>query len=723
MNLKHVLIDGKSFDLGRQIGKGGEGVVYLLQNDPSLALKVYTTQDRVSREQKISAMVKLNLAKKSSLVAFPESVARSSDGLFIGFVMRLVANHMPLHELYSPGPRKKHFPQADYRFLVRTATNVARAVASVHQTGCVIGDINHSSMLISSKAVVALIDADSFQITTDSENFLCKVGVPEYTPPELQGQNLGSVIRSQNHDAFGLAIVIFQILFMGRHPFVGTVRSGDIPPLHENIKNYKYVYTDTRNVGMDQPPGTPDINDFSPMLASAFESAFSKADAYKRPTAQDWVNILERLESSLIKCDDNPLHFIPKDASECAWCEMEKMLAITLFVPYIPGATQYDGRDPGALAFNLESIWRTIETISLPAQFQPKLSILALDPSTQALDAKKSLNGFNFGILIVIAAIIGCIALPAFFWIWLIVGWVGYSISSEKKAINPKPFLMAYEEATRRWSQELDNWNQRTGAKSFLNLKMELSDAKNRYLQLADEEKLIIKSYQYERRNKHLNAFLDTFYIGSANIKGIGPGREATLASYGIDTAADINRGKLLNLPGFGEASAKPLLTWRESLEKRFVYQANETDFDRKELAKIRVSVESKLAPLRQKLSVGQTNLKSILNRISSASDIYDPSLNQCNTRRIQAKVDLEFLGIPIPVVAPSHSNTSNPNTPKSTTSSYGSTSPQQAKTHTTTCPRCGSKMIQRKAKRGRNAGNYFWGCSRYPACKGTRNI
>jgi predicted RNA-binding Zn-ribbon protein involved in translation (DUF1610 family) len=33
-------------------------------------------------------------------------------------------------------------------------------------------------------------------------------------------------------------------------------------------------------------------------------------------------------------------------------------------------------------------------------------------------------------------------------------------------------------------------------------------------------------------------------------------------------------------------------------------------------------------------------------------------------------------------------------------------------------CPACGAKMILRTAKRGANAGNQFWGCSNYPACK-----
>jgi restriction system protein len=36
-------------------------------------------------------------------------------------------------------------------------------------------------------------------------------------------------------------------------------------------------------------------------------------------------------------------------------------------------------------------------------------------------------------------------------------------------------------------------------------------------------------------------------------------------------------------------------------------------------------------------------------------------------------------------------------------------------------CPACGSEMIMRTARRGRNAGNQFWGCSRFPRCRGTR--
>lgn len=38
-------------------------------------------------------------------------------------------------------------------------------------------------------------------------------------------------------------------------------------------------------------------------------------------------------------------------------------------------------------------------------------------------------------------------------------------------------------------------------------------------------------------------------------------------------------------------------------------------------------------------------------------------------------------------------------------------------------CPRCGSRMVLRTAKRGSGAGTQFWGCSAYPRCKAVRKF
>ena len=38
-------------------------------------------------------------------------------------------------------------------------------------------------------------------------------------------------------------------------------------------------------------------------------------------------------------------------------------------------------------------------------------------------------------------------------------------------------------------------------------------------------------------------------------------------------------------------------------------------------------------------------------------------------------------------------------------------------------CPRCGSAMIQRVAKKGPTTGQFFWGCTEFPKCAGTRKF
>jgi len=44
-----------------------------------------------------------------------------------------------------------------------------------------------------------------------------------------------------------------------------------------------------------------------------------------------------------------------------------------------------------------------------------------------------------------------------------------------------------------------------------------------------------------------------------------------------------------------------------------------------------------------------------------------------------------------------------------------GSTSPN--------CPNCGSLMVVRHARRGASPGSSFWGCPRFPKCRGTREL
>ena len=44
-------------------------------------------------------------------------------------------------------------------------------------------------------------------------------------------------------------------------------------------------------------------------------------------------------------------------------------------------------------------------------------------------------------------------------------------------------------------------------------------------------------------------------------------------------------------------------------------------------------------------------------------------------------------------------------------------------KQNSQSCPKCGSPMVMREVKKGQNAGKEFWGCPKFPKCRGVINI
>ena len=154
-----------------EIGSGGEGSIYTLDELPDLVAKVYHSPTR-SIGAKLTLMVD-NPPTMPDLgghvsIAWPiDTLHRAlppSTSNTVGFLMHRISSMQPVSQCYNPAARKRNFPHFTYRHLCAVAINIAIAVNAVHGRNYVIGDINESNILIDEHGLVTLIDTDSFQV-------------------------------------------------------------------------------------------------------------------------------------------------------------------------------------------------------------------------------------------------------------------------------------------------------------------------------------------------------------------------------------------------------------------------------------------------------------------------------------------------------------------------------------------------------------------------------
>ncbi len=733
---EHILVD-------KPIGKGGEGEVYAIAEKPGQAVKIYHPNLRIKREDKIKAMIKEGLAGKSNLIAFPSEIVTDNNGDFLGFIMRLVSGYRPLHELYSPKSRQKFFPKSDYRFIVSTAINVARAIGTVHQTGCVIGDLNHSGILVAQDSTVALIDADSFQFRLNGKSYLCSVGVPDFTPPELQGKNLSTIQRTIEHDNFGLAVAIFQLLFMGKHPYSGIPLGKEDISMSDAIAQNRFAFSLSRQnqTQTKPPPNSLTLDMFPNEIREAFENAFG-LDPIKRPNAQKWVEVLTHLaKKSLNHCSKVRTHYYPNLLGICTWCNFRfemfpSVISVNEHISVNYQNIEQEIRE--ILAFHFPTATTLLPVVSVPKGNSKVLS---------TAKNKKYRDIFIFLLSIFISGGIAVIsiynsipnifAIIAILWLLISISELIGTINSDN--INIYGLKTTFEDKDKQVQRELDTFVKANGVSEIIKMYADLKAIISMYRDYDNALAYELNQLHHSRESRQLYTYLDSFSIRDANISGIGPDRTATLLSFGIETAADIDRTSILKIYGFGDVWTGKLLNWRYQLESCFRYDSNRNTQDisdenalcqqfKNEKVKLETAIHNGLIALR--------NAKSQLSRLPTKAK-NNKKLVDALTARAIAEQDLrevaQYLGnstlLPVSKVSLTmtipNSSISHlwPKAPRGTSKLQQVVAPVSPKKATTTftkrtCPCCGSQMKRRSGRYGS-----FWGCSRYPRCNGSRKI
>ncbi len=286
------VVRGKSGDmiLGTLVGRGGEGCVY--QTDrPDILCKVFHA-DRITdvRREKLRLMTSKDT--EFSRICWPIESVTNQAGEFVGYTMKAAEGVAIAKSLFLPQVLKRRFGSWNRSTLAKVALNVARAVATLHHRGVIVGDLNPQNILVGDNAEVWIVDCDSFQVGGHT----CPVGMRNFMAPELHNVDLSRTLRQEKHDNFALASLIFMILMPGKPPY--SQQGGGDPA--ENIRKGQFPYP----VGQVRPGNQP-LGPWRTMwshlpryLKVEFFSVFQEG---QRIDAKSWGETLRRYGRDLEK--------------------------------------------------------------------------------------------------------------------------------------------------------------------------------------------------------------------------------------------------------------------------------------------------------------------------------------------------------------------------------------------------------------------------------------
>jgi DNA-binding helix-hairpin-helix protein with protein kinase domain len=327
--------DGTRIELeDRELASGGEGKIYRVKGHPTIVAKLYHPDKlTLAKKAKLQIMIKYPPRQGNDghiSIAWPKKLIYDAQKRFCGFTMPYIHHQdsFPLFKLYNPQDRRAINLAFTWKYLLLMASNLAMIITDLHDRGYVVGDLNESNLLVTSRAQVTLVDCDSLQVpkvpakrrrkfswlknlpvfrlillaphaslpivrlvlpargrtasqTKNTSVFLCPVGKADYTPPELQGCDFSKTPRKPEHDNFSLAILIFLLLMEGRHPFTGVWQGNGSPlTLAQSIKGGYFSCTSRKLI---PPKYAVPFDILPPNIQKLMKKCFNRPSLARNP--------------------------------------------------------------------------------------------------------------------------------------------------------------------------------------------------------------------------------------------------------------------------------------------------------------------------------------------------------------------------------------------------------------------------------------------------------
>jgi hypothetical protein len=331
----------RSLVLGKLIKSGGAGSVYLLPGAPTQVAKLYHPHlDRAANRRKLEAMLELSPelpdqvenGKRYVQIAWPQAAVFDGQGGFAGFVMPLLdmAQTAELEQIMQERQARTAGLPTGLGPKLTLAANLAAVLDALHQQQHYVVDLKPVNLRFYRDSLyIAMLDCDGFSIQGHAERFPAEQFTADYLAPEFQRKGMPAGTEMAQ-DRFALAVVIFQLLNFGIHPYSGRPGNAQAPTdIPGRIRDGYYAYGVKRHKNM-APNATSGHALMPPELRAMFDRAFSSSPTPQRPSAADWAQLLrgyaQRSGGKLVVCAANAehQHFAGQG---CAACARDKVIA------------------------------------------------------------------------------------------------------------------------------------------------------------------------------------------------------------------------------------------------------------------------------------------------------------------------------------------------------------------------------------------------------------
>lgn len=374
------------FRIGKEISRGGQGVVYETP-EADYAVKIVDPRTSGGGDSDPATAIERNI-ERIRLLPIPDGLPLASPVTFLrepskggfGYAMRFVSGTVSflehfykgvadveinaafrhsLPETLSDEERKKRLrflsryaEQGNARVRTLALADLACTLARLHSAGVVYRDLSPANVLFrrpknNLPLRSYLIDPDNLCLTGDVSEKKQPIYTPGYGAPEKLDQSNPPLPR-WTEDAWSFAVLAYRVLTSGR-PFPENEADGDDWDRPQDAASPSFSYSPA--------DGIPLIRLVQPNVRSLFQKTLGEGAAQpnRRVPLLLWAFGLAKSADLMVECPNCHMAFFPDNETECPWCKGPRPRCVEVMTPRWTLFLSERSKGPKEVLFDLPS--------------------------------------------------------------------------------------------------------------------------------------------------------------------------------------------------------------------------------------------------------------------------------------------------------------------------------------------------------------------------------